>query len=97
LNTGLKSEAANTGQTKGRLPAFTRRQGAGDVLAGFIGGMLAQGLDSYKAAASAAWLHGEAALSFGPGLIAEDLPEMLPEVFGRLRDERDEHDYHSPY
>jgi hydroxyethylthiazole kinase-like uncharacterized protein yjeF len=78
-------------------PPTLATAGAGDVLAGFIGGMLGQGLDSYKAAASAAWLHGEAALSFGPGLIAEDLPEMLPEVLRRLKDERDEHDYHSPH
>ena len=48
------------------------------------------------AAAIAAWLHGEAALSFGPGLIAEDLPELLPDVLSRLKDERDEHGFHPP-
>jgi hydroxyethylthiazole kinase-like uncharacterized protein yjeF len=77
-------------------PPTLATAGAGDVLAGFIGGMLAQGLDSHTAAAIAAWLHGEAALAFGPGLIAEDLPEMLPEVLGRLKDERDEHGFHPP-
>ena len=77
-------------------PPTLATAGAGDVLAGFIGGMLAQGLDSHTAAAIAAWLHGEAALSFGPGLIAEDLPELLPDVLSRLKDERDEHGFHPP-
>lgn len=57
--------------------------GAGDVLAGFITGLLARGMDPMQAAEAAAWLHVECALMFGPGLIAEDLPETLPKV---LRD-----------
>jgi NAD(P)H-hydrate epimerase len=60
--------------------------GSGDVLAGFVGGLMAQGLDSFAAASMAAWLHGEAANMFGPGLIAEDLPEQLPEILRMLRD-----------
>jgi hydroxyethylthiazole kinase-like uncharacterized protein yjeF len=60
--------------------------GSGDVLAGMIGGLMAQGVDSYKAAAMAAWLHGEAAYRFGPGLISEDLPEQLPHVLAALKD-----------
>jgi len=53
--------------------------GSGDVLAGLIGGLFAQGLTPLAAAAAAAWLHGECALQFGrPGLIAEDLPALLP-------------------
>lgn len=59
--------------------------GAGDVLAGFATGLLAQGMAPFEAAAAAAWLHGEAAASFGPGLIAEDLPDMLPGVLRRLK------------
>lgn len=59
--------------------------GSGDVLSGLIGGLMAQKLDSFKAAAMAAWLHGDAALRFGPGLIAEDLPELLPEVLSALK------------
>lgn len=58
--------------------------GSGDVLAGFITGLLARGFKPMPAAANAAWLHVECALSFGPGLIAEDLPEELPKVFRAL-------------
>ncbi|WP_448187936.1 NAD(P)H-hydrate dehydratase [Azospirillum sp. sgz301742] len=59
--------------------------GAGDVLAGLILGLLAQGMDGFDAACAAAWLHGEAAAQVGPGLIAEDLPDALPAVLRRLR------------
>lgn len=59
--------------------------GSGDVLAGLIGGLLAQGLAPFAAASAAAWLHGECALQFGhPGLIAEDLPAQLPRVLHSL-------------
>ncbi|SLN45151.1 Bifunctional NAD(P)H-hydrate repair enzyme Nnr [Falsiruegeria litorea R37] len=58
--------------------------GSGDVLAGFITGLLARGFAPMQAAEMAAWLHVECALEFGPGLIAEDLPEQLPAVFQRL-------------
>lgn len=58
--------------------------GAGDVLAGMIAGLMARGLDLVSAAELAAWLHQEAAIRFGPGLIAEDLPESLPAVFRAL-------------
>ena len=58
--------------------------GSGDVLAGFITGLLARGFQPLQAAETAAWLHVEAARSFGPGLIAEDLPEELPKVFRAL-------------
>ncbi len=58
--------------------------GSGDVLAGFITGLLARGLSPKAAAETAAWLHVECARSFGPGLIAEDLPKQLPKVFRRL-------------
>ncbi len=58
--------------------------GSGDVLAGFITGLLARGNPPMKAAEMAAWLHGACARKFGPGLIAEDLPEQLPAVLREL-------------
>jgi NAD(P)H-hydrate epimerase len=65
-------------------PAFLATAGAGDVLAGFIGGLLAQGMRGFDAACAGAWLHGDAAHRFGPGLIAEDLPEILPKSLAVL-------------
>lgn len=58
--------------------------GSGDVLAGFITGLLARGFAPMQAAETGAWLHVECARSFGPGLIVEDLPEELPKVFRML-------------
>jgi ADP-dependent NAD(P)H-hydrate dehydratase / NAD(P)H-hydrate epimerase len=58
--------------------------GSGDVLAGMIAGLLAQGLPGFEAAAAAVWLHGAAGAAFGRGLIAEDLPKMLPCVLNGL-------------
>lgn len=59
--------------------------GSGDVLAGIAGGLLAQGLGAPVAAAMAVWLHGACGQQYGPGLIAEDLPEALPAVLRQLR------------
>ena len=58
--------------------------GSGDVLAGFIAGLLARGFAPIQAAESAVWLHAACASSFGPGLIAEDLADELPKVFRAL-------------
>lgn len=58
--------------------------GSGDVLAGFITGLMARGFGPMQAAETAAWLHVECALNFGRGLIAEDIPEQLPKVFSKL-------------
>lgn len=82
--------ADQTGRCSINASAFERAApwlataGSGDVLAGFITGLLARGLAPLQAAETATWLHTECALSFGPGLIAEDLTEELPKVFRKL-------------
>jgi hydroxyethylthiazole kinase-like uncharacterized protein yjeF len=68
-------------------PPWLATAGAGDVLSGMIGGFLAQGAPAFEAACMGAWMHGEAGSEAGPGLIAEDLPEVLPAVFRRLYDD----------
>jgi len=65
-------------------PAALAVAGSGDVLAGLIGALLAQGLPAFEAAALAAWLHGRCAEGAGRGLIADDLPEQLPALFAAL-------------
>lgn len=67
-------------------PATLATAGAGDVLAGLIGGLLAQGMAPFEAACAAAWLQGAAATAGGPGLIAEDVIDRLPETLRILRD-----------
>jgi len=59
--------------------------GAGDVLAGIAVALLAQGMAAFDAACAAAWLHGEAAAAYGPGLIAEDICETLPAALASLK------------
>jgi hydroxyethylthiazole kinase-like uncharacterized protein yjeF len=67
-------------------PPWLATAGSGDVLAGLIGAFLAQGVPAYEAACIGVWMHGEAGSEAGPGLIAEDLTEVMPAVFRRLYD-----------
>jgi ADP-dependent NAD(P)H-hydrate dehydratase / NAD(P)H-hydrate epimerase len=65
-------------------PAGLATAGSGDVLSGLILGLLAQGMNEFMAAAAAVWMHGAAAAEFGPGLLAEDLPDLVPAVLRLL-------------
>jgi NAD(P)H-hydrate epimerase len=67
-------------------PASLATAGSGDVLGGLILGLLAQGMDAFDAAAAGVWIHGAAAADFGPGLIAEDLPDRVPAVLRALEE-----------
>ena len=65
-------------------PATLATAGSGDVLGGLILGLLAQGMETFAAACAAVWMHGAAATAFGPGLLAEDLPDLIPGVLRQL-------------
>ncbi|MGH6763824.1 MAG: NAD(P)H-hydrate dehydratase [Phyllobacterium sp.] len=64
--------------------AYLATAGSGDVLAGVVAGLLAQGMPPFEAACAGVWIHAEAGKQFGPGLIAEDFPAQLPKVFQEL-------------
>ncbi|MCA8901092.1 MAG: NAD(P)H-hydrate dehydratase [Hyphomonas sp.] len=61
--------------------------GSGDVLAGFAGGLMAQGVDTLAAASMAAWMHGEAGRRIGAGLVSEDLEGEIPDILSMLHGE----------
>lgn len=78
--------AAPNGQVaiNANAPPYLATAGSGDVLAGLITGLLAQKMPVFEAAAAAVWLQGAAAARFGPGLIAEDLPEQIPDLLSDI-------------
>lgn len=65
-------------------PPALATAGTGDALAGLIAGLIAQGMDGSDAACAAVWIHGRAATLFGPGLVAADLPGLIPGVLQEL-------------
>lgn len=69
--------------SRGGTP-FLATAGSGDVLAGLIAALIAQGMQSFEAACAAQWLHCACAERVGAGLIAEDLSERLPDVLDGL-------------
>jgi hydroxyethylthiazole kinase-like uncharacterized protein yjeF len=66
-------------------PPTLATAGAGDVLAGTVVGLLAQGMPPFEAACAAAWLSGDVATAFGPGLLAEDICQGIPGSLARLQ------------
>jgi NAD(P)H-hydrate epimerase len=72
------------GMIQPAAPAGLATAGSGDVLAGVVLGFLVQGMPAFEAAAAAVWLHARAGYLVGTGLIAEDLPEMLPIALAEL-------------
>lgn len=68
----------------GNAPSNLATAGSGDVLSGLVAAQLANGVDGFEGSCAAVWLHAEAAVGFGPGLTAEDLPGLVPRALQKL-------------
>jgi NAD(P)H-hydrate epimerase len=69
----------------GNAPPDLATAGSGDVLGGLTVGLLANGVPPLFAGLAASWIHGAAGAAFGPGLVAGDLPDLVPKVLAALR------------
>ena len=93
INLILKGNTTIICSTDGRFSINTNTSpflatgGSGDVLAGMITGLISQKMDIFEACCAAVWIHGEIAKIKGPGLIAEDIPEVIPKVLKNLNKE----------
>lgn len=58
--------------------------GTGDVLAGVVAGLIAQAMPPFEACCAAVWIHGDAARRFGPGMVAGDIPNLVPSILGDI-------------
>lgn len=64
--------------------AYLAKAGTGDVLAGLITGLIAQGMPIFEACCAAVWMHGEAGIRFGAGLIATDIIDLMPAILSDI-------------
>ena len=78
------AKGENSPVTNENAPPHLATAGTGDVLTGLISGLMAQGMNGFDAACAAVWIHGRAASLFGPGLVASDLPDLVPRVMQEL-------------
>jgi len=82
-NTLIAAPGERTAVNQNATP-FLATAGSGDCLAGICTGLLAQGMPAFEAAAAAVWLHSRAAETFGPGLISDDIPSLMPRALTEI-------------
>ena len=72
-----------------RSSPYLATAGTGDVLAGMICGLIAQKMPPFEACCAAVWMHSDAALRFGPGLVSSDIPGLFPAILHDLLSGKD--------